>query len=167
MFLFIQKQKISLHLWNGIQIHLMFLFITFQCIYCKRFVLIQIHLMFLFISSYASQIISIEYSNTSHVLIYQYQKHSQILISSFKYISCSYLSSCNALKTFIKKNSNTSHVLIYQIFDKLKFKSEIDSNTSHVLIYLAEIKARTILVEFKYISCSYLSLSGNIWSFFN
>ena len=54
---------------------------------------------------------------------------------TFKYISCSYLSSALWRNTRMRKNSNTSHVLIYQT-NHLKINhSSINSNTSHVLIY--------------------------------
>ena len=55
--------------------------------------IIQIHLMFLFIGLH---LISTKYgiidSNTSHVLIYQYNHRNEHCRAKFKYISCSYLS---------------------------------------------------------------------------
>ena len=74
-------------------------------------------------------------SNTSHVLIYLTTSKTAYSASTFKYISCSYLSS--ALNWFFPVSSN--------------------SNTSHVLIYLYSIALTHLKIRFKYISCSYLS----------
>ena len=96
-----------------IQIHLMFLFISkqafqpfivpsFKYISCsylsawkrRRGTLypIQIHLMFLFIAQNLQVLHTWQYSNTSHVLIYQRGNVDEVLFTLFKYISCSYLS---------------------------------------------------------------------------
>ena len=92
--------------------------------------------MFLFIKGCPIDYENDEYSNTSHVLIYQerapneaicgYNSNtSHVLIYrhciliwwlelQFKYISCSYLSQLTVQKKIFKDYSNTSHVLIYQ-----------------------------------------------------
>ena len=93
--------------------------------------------MFLFIYDKLGNEVDHEYSNTSHVLIYQeratneaicgYNSNtSHVLIYrhciliwwlelQFKYISCSYLSQLTVQKKIFKDYSNTSHVLIYHI----------------------------------------------------
>ncbi len=60
-----------------------------------------------------------------------------VVIFSFKYISCSYLSVLGLCYLIKLEDLNTSHVLIYQ-----------KHHTSYVLP----------LLTFKYISCSYLSI---------
>ena len=54
-------------------------------------------------------------------------------------------------------NSNTSHVLIYPAHQSAHLLLWQHSNTSHVLIYHQAMPELNIAIEFKYISCSYLS----------
>ncbi len=103
-----------------------------------------------------------------------------VFITQFKYISCSYLSSWFLTKQILTRNSNTSHVLIYQQFKCAMAEKKIYSNTSHVLIYQSGMRWKLlppchsntshvliyprhgiflihVVIQFKYISCSYLS----------
>ena len=76
--------------------------------------------------------------NTSHVLIYQ-----MVLLVVQKFCV----------------NLNTSHVLIYPFKETDPTVPEWDLNTSHVLIYLYVCVRRDRSNIFKYISCSYLSMT--------
>ncbi len=118
-----------------IQIHLMFLFIADERERRFRFH-IQIHLMFLFIILHRHSPFFKSDSNTSHVLIYHRSRRTHI----------------NHYQ-----NSNTSHVLIYPALAGSPVSRKSNSNTSHVLIYPVSSIWFWDIVEFKYISCSYLS----------
>ena len=77
--------------------------------------------------------------NTSHVLIY-HGKLTKILASEV--------------------NLNTSHVLIYRCWWGWNVYQSCHLNTSHVLIYLIDSLIKFPSPQFKYISCSYLSICG-------
>ena len=105
---------------------------------------------------------------------------SPSLSHRFKYISCSYLSILKFIVKGQEINSNTSHVLIYLSRSMLLTMFGTNSNTSHVLIYprrfstaastsAIQIHLMFLFIvtksggtvrafEFKYISCSYLSV---------
>ena len=102
-----------------------------------------------------------------------------ISFSTFKYISCFYLSAgtsvllaclmySNTSHVFIYRflkwsdrvpirDSNTSHVFIYLYLYSLILRWVKDSNTSHVFIYRLGGKLMIEWFSFKYISCFYLS----------
>ena len=175
----------ALKSFHQIQIHLMFLFIQALCgnpaLYCYSntshvliylfltafsiaLLSIQIHLMFLFICTFASpytfatsfKYISCSYlSNKSDSAIARNVK--------FKYISCSYLSSASHSSLFIVNNSNTSHVLIYR--ERL---ITIGSNVFiqiHLMFLFIQCLPLLLIYrkQFKYISCSYLSMQEEDW----
>ena len=73
--------------------------------------------------------------NTSHVLIYPSTVHTWGTYNTFKYISCSYLSSLIFLEKRVLLHLNTSHVLIYRTTRVRKKSLKAYLNTSHVLIY--------------------------------
>ena len=73
MFLFIRMYGQQTIKGSRIQIHLMFLFICAIQYHSVWAILIQIHLMFLFIRRMLQSHTEVNYSNTSHVLIYPVQ----------------------------------------------------------------------------------------------
>ena len=77
--------------------------------------------------------------NTSHVLIY---------------LGSSTASPC------CQTDLNTSHVLIYRCWWGWNVYQSCHLNTSHVLIYLIDSLIKFPSPQFKYISCSYLSICG-------
>ena len=85
-------------------------------------------------------------------------------VQQFKYISCSYLSVQvqDSVMGFIYLN--TSHVLIYRKYNKVFQIARKDLNTSHVLIYPNQTSASRLPLVFKYISCSYLSVTSMHWN---
>ena len=91
--------------------------------------------MLLFIALFAEGLLSENYSNTSHVIVYPVPHSVFLRVSAFKYISCYCL----------------SILLIIVVVLKLY------SNTSHVIVYLFEQLMAPALTEFKYISCYCLS----------
>ncbi len=105
--------------------------------------LIQIHLMFLFISKSATD------THYTHPI----QIHLMFLFIDIASLGVWQLSS----------NSNTSHVLIYRPVVVGVPETQRHSNTSHVLIYLGLAIDKYKALEFKYISCSYLSYYNTSW----
>ena len=78
--------------------------------------------------------------------------------TSFKYISCSYLSSSHFPMFIILNNSNTSHVLIYQsTHHRTALLPAIQIHLMFLFIGFF-VPASLDFVKFKYISCSYLSV---------
>ena len=102
--------------------------------YGKR--LISIHLMFLFIPFGSFTVIFPTYFNTSHVLIYQFNRYSSL---------------------FCFKHFNTSHVLIYQSWEFKEKEIWIISIHLMFLFIRASSSFTHTLQQFQYISCSYLS----------
>ena len=102
----------------------------------------------------------LRYSNTSHVLIYQSVFLLFMQSVAFKYISCSYLSLTRQYEE--QKTSIQIHLMFLFIsmnVSDIRYGNH-DSNTSHVLIYPSNTTNQNLFIKFKYISCSYLSLSG-------
>ncbi len=180
MFLFIQVKNVQGNNTNTIQIHLMFLFIFISpsrliSSYNSNtsHVLIYHFLVCPTPFHYLFKYISCSYLSIHHTSFV-------VFITQFKYISCSYLSSWFLTKQILTRNSNTSHVLIYQQFKCAMAEKKIYSNTSHVLIYQSGMRWKLlppchsntshvliyprhgiflihVVIQFKYISCSYLS----------
>ena len=101
------------------------------------------------------------HSNTSHVLIYRLLSFlCPTLARKFKYISCSYLSYSLPISYYYVNNPNTSHVLIYlRIFSILVSFVPIQIHLMFLFI-LEYFLYWCLLFQFKYISCSYLSVFG-------
>ena len=121
-----------------VSIHLMLLFISLKSQRQRLWIHVSIHLMLLFIEgSYMTETMPQARFNTSHVVIYR---------SHF-------------LLVFPTDNSfNTSHVVIYPLSILSLLGVLWGFNTSHVVIYLfLDPSVETIMVEFQYISCCYLS----------
>ena len=120
---------------------------------------IQIHLMFLFIQHHRTpehRRTPFKYISCSYLS--KNLRDVQAKCIKFKYISCSYLSIKASKNGSVYFDSNTSHVLIYQVLQGYQNMIGRNSNTSHVLIYpLQGLTAAGAYLEFKYISCSYLS----------
>ena len=96
-------------------------------------------------------------SNTSHVLIYLEHQKTGGQLDEFKYISCSYLSKDSKPDYKIISDSNTSHVLIYRSMKtESVMQGKIQIHLMFLFIAFCSSVARSIW-SFKYISCSYLS----------
>ena len=78
---------------------------------------------------------SLEYFNTSHVVVYRKQAVTGENESEFQYISCCSLSIVGKDITLSDKNFNTSHVVVYPIIQAFVFVFYFHFNTSHVVVY--------------------------------
>ncbi len=134
----------------------MFLFI-------QRFyaLLVFLHLMFLFISATQISWLKNIHLNTSHVLIYLFRKFAFWI--PFIDLNTSHVLIYHGKLTKIlasEVNLNTSHVLIYRCWWGWNVYQSCHLNTSHVLIYLIDSLIKFPSPQFKYISCSYLSIAS-------
>ena len=104
------------------------------------------------------------YLNTSHVLIYRLAKKIEKAPKKNLNTSHVLIYQNNWNRSLLSNgNLNTSHVLIYHNHLRTMVKSILNLNTSHVLIYQKYVSTlRPVSIQFKYISCSYLSSMTNV-----
>ncbi len=102
---------------------------------------------------------SFKYISCSYLSVHNNELMLELRL--FKYISCSYLSLMLYGISSGYINLNTSHVLIYLFRQMTICPSKFNLNTSHVLIYRFRTNGGKVgWKRFKYISCSYLSWHG-------
>ncbi len=116
--------------------------------------------MFLFIGEGVSPLHSWLNSNTSHVLIYRPAPQGTLCLPEIQiHLMFLFIKIGLTLWVGLSWYSNTSHVLIYHchfLFSFLCFTIQI-----HLMFLFIELITglTTRLAEFKYISCSYLSIN--------